>query len=515
MHDADQPGSLPDTFAVLRRNLILIAFTTLLAVGVSLALSTSKDAVYTATSQLGFNDDSDNLQALGIQATPSFQPEKQVAAQAERITRPEVAAAVKKRLRLQQTPSKLQSMVKTQVEVASNLVSITAEAPTAKLAEDLANAFAAVAKGDATRRTQRRYRLVAADADRQAAKLKGKKNEARRAVFEDRASQLRQIATFARPADIVRAAERPTSPSSPKPIRDAVLAGLLGVMLGLGLAFLRQALDRRLREPSDVEQQLEAPVIGLLRTTTLGRTPFPSTSKKRKSLVKDEDLEAFRILRTNVAFLDDADGTEELTTLLVTSPLPEEGKSTVAVGLAWAEAMTGRRTLLVDCDLRRPTIADRLEVDPAPGLSDFLLGDAEPGDVLRTIELGQRRGPGAPQLVCIPAGRPTPEHAELLGSERFREFLTQVAQVYDRVILDSAPLLPVSDTLSLLPRADAIVLCVRLGQTRRDEAQAARAALQRSPTQRVGLVLTAADQSQTPYYVGSYAYAGPPAAKVD
>jgi capsular exopolysaccharide synthesis family protein len=510
MHDANQAVSLPNVFALLRRHSLLITLTTVLAVGISLGLSASTDPSYVATSQIGFNDDSDNLRALGVQATPSFQPEKEVAAQAARITRPDTIADVRDRLRLRLPASDIQSMVTTRVEVASNLVSIRAEAPTAKLAADLANAFAQAAKNEATRRTQRRYRSVADDAERQASRLKGKKNEARRAVFQDRAAQLRSIATFARPADIVRSAERPRSPSSPKPVRDAVLAGLLGLMLGLGLAFLRQALDRRLREPADVEEHLDVPVLALLRTTTLGRTPFPSTAKKRRILSEDEDLEAFRILRTNVALVD---GAKPVTTLLVTSALPEEGKSTVAVGLAWAEAMTGRKTLLVDCDLRRPTIAERLEVPSAPGLSDFLLGEVEPADILRTVTLDQRRGPDAPQLVCIPAGRFTPEHAELLDSERFREFLAQVAEVYDRVILDSAPLLPVSDTLALLPRVDAVLLCVRLGQTRRDEAIAARAALDRSPTARTGLVLTAADRGQTPYYAGSYAYAGPPAAK--
>jgi succinoglycan biosynthesis transport protein ExoP len=509
MHDATQSVSLPNIFALLRRHLLLITLTVMLAVGASLGLSAATDPTYSASSQVGFNDDSADLQALGIPASPSFQPDKEAAAQAERITRPDVISQVRKDLRIKLTVDEIQSAIKTQVEVASNLVSIKAEADTGELAAALANRFAAVIRDDSADRSKARYRAVATTSKRRAAKLKGEKNAARRAVYEDQANRLLALADFAKPVDIVRSATVPDAPSSPKPVRNAVLAGLLGAMLGIGLAFLRQAFDRRLREQADVEQHIDAPVLGFLRTAALGKTPLPVGDRKR--LTKDEDIEPFRILRTNIAFLA---GDRSVKTVLVTSPLPEEGKSTVATGLAWAEAMTGRRTLLVDCDLRRPTVASRLGLDTSPGLSDFLVGDAEPGDILRTVDTGTGGGGDVPQLVCITAGRPVANHAELLESDRFRAFLEQVGEVYDRVILDSAPLLPVSDTLALLPQIDGILLCLRLGQTTRDEALAARATFEHFPTKPVGLVLTAADTGTSPYYVGSYAYSRPAAEQV-
>jgi capsular exopolysaccharide synthesis family protein len=508
MHDANQSVSLPNIFALLRRHLLLITLTVMLAVGASLGLSAATNPTYSASSQVGFNDDSADLQALGIPASPSFQPDKEAAAQAERITRPDVIDEVRKDLRIKLTTDEIQSAITTQVEVASNLVSINAEAETGELAASLANRFAAAIRDDSASRSKARYRAVAKTSQKRAAKLKGDKNAGRRAVYEDQAARLLALAAFAKPVDIVRSATVPSAPSSPKPVRNAVLAGLLGAMLGIGLAFLRQAFDRRLREQRDVEDHIDAPVLGFLRTAALGKTPLPAGGKKR--LTKDEDIEPFRILRTNIAFLA---GDRSVKTVLVTSPLPEEGKSTVAAGLAWAEAMTGRRTLLVDCDLRRPTVASRLGIDTVPGLADFLVGDAEPGDILRTVDIGTSRG-DAPQLVCIPAGSPVPNHAELLESDRFRGFLEQVSQVYDRVILDSAPLLPVSDTLALLPQIDGILLCLRLGQTTRDEALAARATFDHFPTKPVGLVLTAADTGTSPYYVGSYAYSRPAAEQV-
>lgn len=506
MPEASQTVSLPNIFALLRRHLVLIVLTTILAVGVSLGLSAATEPTYRASSQVSFNDDTQDLQALGVQASQSFQPEKEVAAQAERITRPDIVEEVRRSARTRLSPQAIQDAVSTQVEVSSNLVSITAEADTAKLAAALANGFAAATRDEVTSRTRRRYRTVARDAQRRARRLKGPANAGRRALLEDQANRLLAIATLVKPVEIVRSADEPDAPASPKPVRNAVLAGLLGLMLGLGLASLRHAFDRRLREASDVEEHLDPPVVGHLRTAALGRTPFPSTDKKRRQLTGDEDLEPFRILRMNLGFLDPERAHR---VVLVTSPLPEEGKSTIAIGLGWAEAMTGRRTLLVDCDLRRPTVHTRLGLPPGPGLTEYLLGEAEPAEILRTLDAGPRTGADAQQLVCIPAGRTVADHAELLGSERFRAFLAQVTEVYDRVILDSAPLLPVSDTLALLPLADTILISLRLGQTTRDEAQAARSALDRAPTKAVGLVLTAADQSQSPYYVGSYAYAGP------
>lgn len=506
MPEASQPVSVPNIFALLRRHLVLIVLTTILAIGVSLGLSAATDPTYRASSQVSFNDDTQDLEALGVQASQSFQPEKEVAAQAERITRPDIVAKVRRLARTSLTAQQVQDAITTQVQVSSNLVSITAEARSARLAAALANGFATATRDELVTRTRRRYTSVARDAQRRARRLKGPANLGRRAVLEDQANRLLAIAKLVKPVEIVRSADEPDSPTSPKPVRNAVLAGLLGLMLGIGLAALRHAFDRRLREAADVEEHLDPPIVGHLRTAALGKTPFPSSDKKRRQLTGDEDLEPFRILRMNLEFLDPDRSNRSV---LVTSPLPEEGKSTIAIGLAWAEAMTGRRTLLVDCDLRRPTVHTRLELPSGPGLTEYLLGEAEPADILRTVPAGQRSGAEVQQLVCIPAGRTVVDHAELLGSERFRAFLEQVGAVYDRVIIDSAPLLPVSDTLALLPLADTILISLRLGQTTRDEAQAARSALDRAPKKPVGLVLSAADQAQSPYYVGSYAYAGP------
>lgn len=501
MTDTNHTVSLPFVLANLRRHRLLIVLTIFLAVVGSVVFSSFLDTKYKAEAVIAFNDESADLQALGTPASPNFQPDKLAAAQAERITRPDLIARVRLLSRSSLTPSEIQDSVETQVDAASNLVKITVEAATGETAAALANGFAKAIRQDTKERSAARYRAAAKVSARRARQYPGRNNIARRALYEDQVSRLQTLASLTRPVDVVRSAEVPSKPSSPKPVRNAILAALLGLILGVGIAFLRQTLDRRLREQADVESYLGMPTVGLIPTSALGGTPLADTKGKTPN---ERDVEPFKILRNNVGFLS---LDSEVSIVLVTSALPEEGKSTVATGLAWAEAKAGKRTLLVDCDLRRPTVAGRLGVPPDPGLADYLLGDAEPSDVLRVVSLPEDvEAGGSEHFACIPAGRSVPNHAELLGSDRFRLFLEQVSKVYDRVILDSAPLLPVSDTLALLPHMQGMLLCVRLEQTTRDEVLSAKAALEHFRDKPMGVVLTAGDTRGRPYYVGSYAY---------
>jgi Mrp family chromosome partitioning ATPase len=171
----------------------------------------------------------------------------------------------------------------------------------------------------------------------------------------------------------------------------------------------------------------------------------------------------------------------------------------VAAWYAYANALAGKRTILVECDLHRPVVADRFELDSSPGLADHLTGEAEPGDIVRSVVVD---GPTGQPLSVIPAGAQAPQPTELLGSPRFEMLLDAIAQEHELVVLDCPPLLPVGDTLSIVPRAGRIIMCVRLGQTTREEAIAAKDALRRLPERPVGLVLTGSKPG------GDYDYAG-------
>jgi capsular exopolysaccharide synthesis family protein len=183
----------------------------------------------------------------------------------------------------------------------------------------------------------------------------------------------------------------------------------------------------------------------------------------------------------------------------VTSALAEEGKSTVAAWYAYANAIAGRRTLLVDCDFRRPVLADRFGLSRAPGLSEFMAGEAEPQKVLRLVPV---HGRGANHMLAvIPAGGSTYQPSEMIASSKFRDFVEEVKSAYDLVVFDSAPLLPVSDALELIPQVDGVLFCVRLGQTTRDQARAGHQAILHLPRKPIGLVLTGVrPRSSDDYY---------------
>jgi receptor protein-tyrosine kinase len=290
----------------------------------------------------------------------------------------------------------------------------------------------------------------------------------------------RRQASLLQPLRITGAAVPPGSPTSPRPKRDVAFAALLGLLLGIAIALVRDALDRTVKDPRDLESTLGFPLLGYARSDILGT----AVGSKNGTIGVAENLDSFRIMRANTQFLG---GSRPIAVLAVTSPLPDEGKSTVAAWYAYANALAGKRTILVECDLRRPVLANRLELVLSPGLNDYLTGEAEASAVRRSLTV---EGPTAQALTVVPAGRPSPQPAELLASPGFERFLGEVAREYELVVLDCPPLLPVADTLTIVPSVGGIIMCVRLGQTTRDQAIAAKEALGRLPERPVGLVFT-------------------------
>ena len=511
MHENEHEGSLREYVRLLRRHSLLILAVAGAAVFASLAYSKSQDPTYEAQASLSFKDVAQDVDVLGTPAAPVQQPDELAAARRRTITEPTVVTAVKQALHTNKSPAELRDAVSVRVEPQSNLVTIQARAGTARGAQRLASAFAAETERTLIASTRQRY---TAAARRLRSKLNTRRNggdPSIRAVYADRISRLAALGTFARPVEIYRSAQLPDSPASPKPVRNATVAGILGLLLGGIAAFGRSALDRRLHTSGEIEGELELPVLGYVREAALGRVPAETNGRGR---LEDADLEAFRVLRANVEFLD---LDKPPRSVIVTSALPQEGKSTVAASLAFASAAVGKRTLLLESDLRRPVMAKRFGVPPEPGLSDYLAGNASSGDVLLQLALppqAENGKPvdsesfgGKPSIDCIPAGSSSSQPAEMLGSERFKHLMNTVTESYDVVVLDTSPLLPVVDSLELVPLVDAILMCVRVSQTTRDEMSAARSALGHFPDRPMGLVITGVrprDERDYGYYSSPY-----------
>ena len=234
-------------------------------------------------------------------------------------------------------------------------------------------------------------------------------------------------------ATTISPAEVPSDPTSPDVPRALMLALLAGLCIGVGMAFVRHALDTKVRADTDIAAVSKSPILASL--------PVETASGRGLSVEEAPHgryAEAVRRLRTNLLFVDVTTGTHSF---VVTSAVPGEGKTRTAVNLALAMASAGGRVLLVDADLRNPSVARTMDLEETVGLTTVLLGRA-------TIEEVVQKWRGT-DLYVMAAGQIPPNPSELLGSEPMRALFDKLSQDYDFILVDSPPLVPVSDAMLL------------------------------------------------------------------
>ncbi len=334
-------------------------------------------------------------------------------------------------------------------------------------------------------------------------------------LYNSLESKAQQLATFetlqASRARVVRAAEG-ASQVSPKATLNTMLGLILGLVLGAGLAFAAEALDTRVRSSTAVADALDLQL--------LARLPEPP-----RNIVKSRELvmlaqptgpaaEAFRMLRTNLDFacLD-----TEMRSLLVASAREGEGKSTTAANLAIALARAGKSVVLVDLDLRKPTLDKLFRLPTTPGLTDVALRRVSLDEAMATIDLalgapsahralGQRlAGEDAGLLRVLPAGPLPPDPGEFVGTPRMSEILFELRGQADIVLLDSAPLMLVGDALTLSAKVDGIIVLAKTTTLRRPMLRELKRLLDSMPTRKLGLVITGAPGGKAEYGYG-YGY---------
>ncbi|MBT2485011.1 MULTISPECIES: polysaccharide biosynthesis tyrosine autokinase [unclassified Microbacterium] len=292
-------------------------------------------------------------------------------------------------------------------------------------------------------------------------------------------------------------ARLPTAPTSPNTRLNVVLGALIGIAAGLVYAFVRHTVDRRVRHPRDIERETGASVIGTLplEKSMAGERQVIDFSLDSQHGVSHHTIEAMRELRTNLQFID-VDNPPRI--IVVTSSVPGDGKSTVSVNLASSLAAAGQWAILIDCDLRRPVVADIFGMSHDVGLTDVLAGRAELQDV------AHRPSKDVP-LAVVGAGRIPPNPSELLGSRRMRDFLGEISKSAI-VILDSPPVLPVTDAAVLAAGADGVLIVVSSGKTTFDMLQRAISAITRTKGRVLGVVLNRVPRkgAESAYYGREY-----------
>lgn len=291
---------------------------------------------------------------------------------------------------------------------------------------------------------------------------------------------------------IITPAEAPSAPSAPNTRLNLVIGFVLGLVLGTGSAILRSSLDNRVRSEADLRRSSDAPV--------LGGIGFDADSIKKPLLTQAPPqgarAESYRQLRTNLSFTNVSG---QAKTVLVTSSLPGEGKTTTATNLAISLAQAGRTVCLIDADLRRPMVSEYLGLDRTAGLTTTLVGEADVNDVLQPW--------GEDNLYVLASGSVPPNPSELLGSEEMRHLLVRLEQAFDSIIIDTPPLLPVTDAAVLCQHVGGVVLVVGAQKLKSHDLVKSLKSLEMVEANLLGVVLNQLP-TKGPYAYDAYGYYG-------
>ncbi len=291
-------------------------------------------------------------------------------------------------------------------------------------------------------------------------------------------------------ASVIDPAVTPTSPTAPRPAVNLALGVVLGLLLGVGQAVLRSVLDTRVRTASDVETLTASPLLG-----SIGHIDDASARNSETSGSQWANAEAYRRLRTNVGFV--GLGGERRPSMVMTSAMAGEGKTQTVVNLARVLAQAGESVLLIDADLRRPQVADRMRLDNEFGLTDVLTGRGKLEEMVIDVTPGS--------LAVLPSGTVPPNPSELLGSEAMSHLLATVERQYDHVLFDAPPLLPVTDAVVLAAQTAGAIMVARSGKVRRPEFEQATRLLDAGSVTLLGVVLNDVPTNGGGYYTGYYA----------
>ena len=305
-------------------------------------------------------------------------------------------------------------------------------------------------------------------------------------------------------ANNVRILDRATPPrvaASPVLALNLSLGVAVGLIFGLALAFAIESMDNTIKTPEAAEALIGAPLLGVVPMLSQAKRHLIADAPERDLAVfKDPTslaAEACRSIRTNMLFIS---AQKEFSLFSVTSPGPQDGKTTVAINLAVTMAQAGGRVLLIDTDMRKPRIHKSFGLKSDKGISSVMAGDVQLNDAICKSEV--------PNLDILPCGPMPPNPAELLHTERFRQILAQCRGSYDRVVLDSPPIAPVTDPAIIGSATDGVVLVLRSGHTTREAAQFARRQLTDAGARILGLVINRTDRKGGGYGYG-YGYYAP------
>lgn len=494
---------LRDYLGILRRRKWFIILPTTVIVVAALTASLLTTPIYEAAADVVLQSNKRST-VIGDVALPAEDPTRELQTQIQVMTSRPVAEETAKRLNLNVPPEAIQGRVTAQVLGQTSIIKVKARDASATLARDLANGVAATYIDLRRKASLDNFAAQANDlqkkVDETTAVLQQLDNDLSDAINKARGEKSTDAGTGAlvtnltnrreqaaaqqsfwktaldklqiqsglqtTSAEIVSPAALPTSPVEPKLSRKVIFALTIGILLGAGVAFLVEYLDDSLRSKQDAEQAFGAAILGMVpRAQSWGdRHDAVLLSVKDPA---STTAEAYRSIRTNLQFALLDSGSK---IVLVTSPSASEGKSTTAANIAVVLAQSGKSVIIVDCDLRRPRVHKFFQLRNTEGITTAILAERPLVDLLQRPRIA-----GAPpSLMALTSGPIPPNPADLLGSARVGELIETLGTLADYVVIDSPPIVPLSDAAVLAPKTDGVVVVAKAGQSsRRASAQAA------------------------------------------
>jgi polysaccharide biosynthesis transport protein len=526
---AHQHGStLRDYLRVVRRRRWIILLAVILVPLAAVLFSVRQESMYQASAEVLLSQQNLAAALTGTtSATPNQLPDRVAQTQADLARVPEVASRTLAAVGLRRSPGAFLGHSSVAAKSNADLLEFTVTDHSPEQAATLASAYA-------KQYVRYRQELDTASLQRARAEVGVRIRQLEGAgtthipLYGSLVEKDQQLATMealqTSNASVVRTADGATQ-VQPRPLRNGILGLALGLVLGLGLAFLWEALDTRVRSADEIAERLGLPL--------LARLPAPP-----RQLRKDERLvmlaeprgvqaEAFRMLRTNLEFVRLG---RDVRTIMISSAVEEEGKSTTVANLAVALARAGQRVALVDLDLRRPFLDHFFDLRYRPGLTQVALGQTKLEDALIPIAITDTtdrpraeaaNGNGnvtvrptaslaTGGLRVLVSGPLPPNAGEFVGSEALAYILGQLRERFDTILIDAPPMLQVGDPLALSAHVDALFLVTRMNVVRRPMLGEVRRLLDTAPSLKLGFVLTGAETEDSYGYSGGYYYGSYP-----
>jgi capsular exopolysaccharide synthesis family protein len=484
--------NLRQALGILRRRAPLILLCVAVVAGAAFAFSKHQTKEYTATASLVFDSNPLSQQIAGLIPSSTTNQFVQQASNIELVGLGDAAAKTAKQLGNGLTEREVRKSISVEGQGESNVVAVSATSTSPVLAAKIASIYTREFVKDQQGANDKFFESALTLVNRELAELPPTQRFGPAAVaLQNRAQTLRLLkALQTGNVYVAQRAVAPDSPSSPRTLKNTIVGGVLGLLLGLGLAFVLERFyrDRRIMEPEDLEASYDLPLLGTIPESTILARSMRGNGHEPMTLSPLE-AEAFNLIRARLRF---SGANRDLRTILVASAARGEGRTTISRHLAEAAAAMGSRALLLEADLRNPTLAPQLDLQAGPGLSEVLIGNVPADKAIQSVDVAPQ-----PSYQAIPrtldvltCGAMLPANpGQLIESHSMEALLGHLRSTYDLIVIDTPPITAVSDAFSLLTKVDGVVIVSWIGRTPRNLAEQLHSILRDSRASQLGIVV--------------------------